>query len=396
MNFKDLFQRYVEGQANPDEMELVEEEIKKYELINEYLADNINLESLKNIEDGNAENGLKEKEDRKILEEIQKVINKNFRRTAIKSTVFVLIILGIIQFVLSPLINLIYYNSLRGKDDSQRQLLVDMVVFTELHFAGVVTDHAEAEPLGFGNYNIKIDQRDSFSDTLMFEGKIERGKLKYMQRDFYKYTVLSAFRYGDYYTRKLSPKEIEEPYDNLKAMPETAIAKVYVSFNEDISIEEVASIMSYGKNKFRLDWIAVRTAPKSTQQIPQLGFQPYEGGVLLNKDAINEEKYPYLELGYDPNSYDLYEIMPHSSEILKTHFKSLIKYMSDNKDLVKMLQIDEGTKVYNRALDYIEKNGIKSYGALVIGDAHEIAKLRENPKVDSILIDNAKLSIHTK
>jgi len=365
MNFKDLFQRYVEGQANPDEMELVEEEIKKYELINEYLADNINLESLKNIEDGNAENGLKEKEDRKILEEIQKVINKNFRRTAIKSTVFVLIILGIIQFVLSPLINLIYYNSLRGKDDSQRQLLVDMVVFTELHFAGVVTDHAEAEPLGFGNYNIKIDQRDSFSDTLMFEGKIERGKLKYMQRDFYKYTVLSAFRYGDYYTRKLSPKEIEELYDNLKAMPETAIAKVYVSFNEDISIEEVASIMSYGKNKFRLDWIAVRTAPKSSQQIPQLGFQPYEGGVLLNKDAINEEKYPYLELGYDPNSYDLYEIMPHSSEILKTHFKSLIKYMSDNKDLVKMLQIDEGTKVYNRALDYIERNGIKSYGALV-------------------------------
>lgn len=396
MNFKDLFQRYVEGQASPDEREFVEEEIKKYELINEYLADDINLESLKNIEEGNAENGLKEKEDRKILEEIQRVINKKFRRAAIKSTVFVLIILGIIQFVLSPLINLIYYNPLRGKDDSQRQLLVDMVVFTELHFAGVVTDHAEAEPLGFGNYNIKIDQRDSFSDTLMFEGKIERGKLKYMQRDFYKYTVLSAFRYGDYYTRKLSPEEIEEPYDNLKAMPETAIAKVYVSFKEDISIEEVASIMSYGKNKFRLDWIAVRTAPKSSQQFPQLGFQPYEGGVLLNKEVLNEEKYPYLELGYDPNSYDLDEIIPHSSEILKTHFKSLIKYMSDNKDLVKILQIDEGTKVYNRALDYIEKNGIKSYGALVIGNAHEIAKLRGNPRVDSIIIDNAKLSIHTK
>nr|MBK5235887.1 anti sigma factor C-terminal domain-containing protein [Clostridium sp.] len=68
--------------------------------------------------------------------------------------------------------------------------------------------------------------------------------------------------------------------------------------------------------------------------------------------------------------------------------------MRDSKDFLKLLNTDSET--YKDVLEYVEKNGVKSYGVLVQGRTNEILKLRKHPAVDSISVEDIKLSSYSR
>ena len=109
------------------------------------------------------------------------------------------------------------------------------------------------------------------------------------------------------------------------------------------------------------------------------------GSGIILEAFENSKDYPYLELGYIGGG-------AYSADIYENHFKSLVKYMIDNKDFIELQHPNAHTFTYEDTLKYVEKNGVKSYGVLVNGSKDSILKLRENKFVYNLNIDDVKAS----
>src|SRR5690606_20525974 len=119
--------RYKNGTATEEEIKLVEEEIKKYEAIEEYLAEKMDLDF------------ISLKEDEKLKEEtigIKKSVNKRLRRVVIASVSIVLAIILGIFFIVSPIVDSFYYNPteklIGGKYSND--IFYDLTAITELNY----------------------------------------------------------------------------------------------------------------------------------------------------------------------------------------------------------------------------------------------------------------------
>jgi len=101
MNFKELIERYKEGIATEEEIKIIEKEIEKYEAIEDYLADNMDMDfiSTNDID--------KDKDEAEIL---QRNVNKRLRKVVISSVSIVLAILFSIFYIISPIVDSMYYN----------------------------------------------------------------------------------------------------------------------------------------------------------------------------------------------------------------------------------------------------------------------------------------------
>lgn len=391
MKFRELFERYINKKASPQEIEIVENEIEKNEIINDYLADSIDKSFLKDNAscDENsfsASHMYSDDSNAEILESIQRAINKKLRRVALYSVIAVFALLLTLRFAVSPLVNQIYYNPSQSLSEFSDNFFVDIAVFTELHFPGVITSTNTSEPLGFGSYNFRIRQSNTFKGyDEIYEGKVERGKIKYMQQDFYQYPVMNIFRYGVYPFQNFRQNGDETDVKELASMPDSAYAKVYVSFKEDLTIADISTLINEYKDLY-FSWVAVRNSPKDIQRLPQFGFEPTGHGIIMSKGTVDDLKYPYFELDYASR--------PFSEDVMETHFKSRIRYIRDSKDFLKLIYPESET--YKNVLDYVEENGVKSYGVVVQGRTNEILKLRNHPDVDSIVVEDIKLSSYSR
>lgn len=72
------------------------------------------------------------------------------------------------------------------------------------------------------------------------------------------------------------------------------------------------------------------------------------------------------------------------------HFISLLKYVNDRNYAVKALENNSLQRdYYKNALNYVEKNGINIYGALVYGEAKDLLEFISNQKIEkTIQINN--------
>lgn len=382
MRFRELFEKYLKGEASAEEKEIVENEIEKNELISEHLAEKLDIGL--QVEEGFQKDDSSMS--REMLEKLQRAINRKFRRTILASVMIVILLLLGVKYGVSPYMDSIYYNPAVPRGEYSNKLMVDMAAFTELHFPGTITYHANSEALGYGSYDVKINQSDLFSGKQIFlEGKIEKGRMKYLQRDFYRYPYMNAFNFVPYH---FDDTRVEygdkDQLEELEKMPETAIAKVYLSFKIPLTIEELLSLQKeYGGAYF--SWVAVM--PSKNQPMLQLGFEPFGTGIVFEESAVDSTRYPAFELANIKER-------PLTAEVLETHFKTLLRYMADSREFLKLLELTP--EYYGDALNYVEENGVKSYGVLVQGNCSEILKLREDPAVDSIMIDNIKLSSYTR
>ncbi|GAA0720094.1 hypothetical protein GCM10008905_08930 [Clostridium malenominatum] len=101
MSFKDLLYKYKDGTASAEEIKIVEEELDKYESIEEYLSEKYNLDFEK---DGLSEN---------INDEtpvIKRKVNKKLKKVILASVSIIFLILFATYYVVSPVVSSFYYN----------------------------------------------------------------------------------------------------------------------------------------------------------------------------------------------------------------------------------------------------------------------------------------------
>jgi hypothetical protein len=100
----------------------------------------------------------------------------------------------------------------------------------------------------------------------------------------------------------------------------------------------------------------------------------------------DREKYPNLLIAEDTQAsgVDTEELEKNilREDYMQTHFVSMLRYMADQKEFLKMMK--ESPELMSQAADYIEKNGLKIYGFALLADKEELMKINEMEEVFEI------------
>lgn len=388
MDFRNLLAKYKSGEATQEEIQLVEEELKKYEAIEEYLSQDITMEFEK--EDDLQEN---------IKEEtafIKNRVNKKLTKVVGISVVTVFLILFSVFYIVSPIVNSFYYNPCqRSVGENQEDLYFDLRVLTELNLPGYsISGGVSSESLGFGVYNISFERRDIFSrETKYINTKIRRDM---RVENFYEIFPKNNLEFYSVRSISYENRVSEELKNNtiayLKELNPVSYVSAYIVFEKDLTLKEFNDLKDKYNNKVTFSWVGVRSEEANKGLTYLTGFNPNYNDGSVCSDSADKNKYPYLQLVdwvTDENNYAKHDMV----QAYTKHYTSLLTYMKDRDRVVKVLDIN-GCKsdYYKKALEYVENNGINTYGGLVRVEAKDLLEFLKNEKIKEVEIKNVLVS----
>ncbi len=388
MTYRKLLELYKEGKLDENRRKEVESEIEKQDAISEYLFEESKIPLLDELDE--AETASETEAHEKFISYVQKSIRRAFIKAGIITGTAVLAVVLLVIFVLPDFVSLFYYSPAKiiEEEYSINQMTLDMAVYTDMFMPGNYRDAVIAEDLGYGKYRIKIWQHQFVDGKFEnVDGIIERNRLILYDSDSLKLPNFNIFVPGrermnslavDGETGELlglngtkaqADKAIEE-------LDESKYYKVYVTFKDMMEYEKFYSWYEEADISGYYLWCAVGACNDEGMIIsPNMGFNIMPGGTCFRWD---KEKYPYLSLT------DLDGVVEDTGngEIMKTHFISMLSYLRDNDDIVKMM--NTGDVDFDSIIESVEKDGLNIYGFFVAAQKEDILKLREQQEISYI------------
>lgn len=395
MNFKELFTKYKNNETTEEETRIIENEIEKNELINDFLADQVDLklgDITYNNDDTINQTNL-----------IKKAVNKKLAKIVAISIISVFVILAIIKYIVSPLMSSAYYNPTEKTVGNQyrNNLYFDLRTFTELNIPGYVLTRAAVDPLGFGSYSLYVKYRDTFdnnytiSNTKLAKNKYYHDYENLLHRNN---LVINDISHNE---EDFHPFFYSETINTLKKIPDSSYVSTFVALNKDITLKEFFDLQQTYRDKIDFKWIGIRVTNNDNAMNHPIGFNPNLNDGPDAADHPNKEKYRYLALiDYMDDLKSMHTEESYQNLTInayKIHFTSLLKYMNDREVFVRIFDFNRNkTELYKNALTYVEEKGINSYGFLVYGEAKEMLDFIEHEDVKEARIDNVKVSKYSK
>ncbi len=388
MDFKDLLNKYKEGNASAEQIKFVEEELSKHELIQEYLCEGYDIRFEK---DTFKEDVLKGnvKEETAL---VKRSVNKRLKKVIAASVSIVFLILFAIFYLNSPILNKFYYNpSEKTVGRYNQDLYFDLRVFTELNLPGYTLNNAYSESSGFGAYNIYFQRRNLFTgDVKNINAKIKRNVKIGSFEEFFEtsYLGFAGIRQPGTNESEFLKGQKDRVINHIDELNPVSYISAYITFENDLTMKEFDELNKKYNNKISFKWVGVRTVGKGNPINYLSGFIPEPNDQSVTNDSSDKDKYPALQLVdiiMDESNDDKYNM-----EVVYTkHFISLLKYMVDREKAVKVLeQNNNKMEYYKDTLNYVENNGVNTYGVLVFGEARDLLKFINNEKVKTLEIDN--------
>ncbi|MGM9972737.1 MAG: anti sigma factor C-terminal domain-containing protein [Clostridiaceae bacterium] len=388
MSFKEKFQKYLNGELPQEEADKLQEEVEKVQVIIEYIDED--LISEEKIFSEKAPDEIKNHEKEKdFSKEINKAVNRKLRRISVAVGVLILVIVLIIMYGPSPLKKSMYYDPSETLGDYYQAIDLPMAIYTELHIPFNWYDGSFITDEGNGKYSI-----DAF---LQFNGELKyfnfimnKGIFEKIPMDWYGLNLpVNAFTRSENIPEEHSANRsgpdsssLEYVIEELQELP--SVARVYsaISFKEDMSFQEVLDFQK--EYDIYISYIPVRI-PNGVS-FEYYGVEPTGVGKIFEEKAYDKDGYPYLEL----SNYSGEK----TGEVLEVHLKSMLSYLIEEEQLLKAM--DMPSEDYKRVLDFIENEGVKSYGAAIYASAEETIKILEDERVEGIYIHDIKLSSYSK
>ena len=405
MTDRELLELYKQGKLEENKKHEVESDIERQEAISDYLfdrdaVDNDIFSDDKNLDDAESEN------------DFVKMINSSIRKAFVKMGMTILVIaVAVMLFVVFALPNVVsqfYYNPGRDIGSETNRMSLDMSAYTELRIPGYYRNNVMVSDEGYGDYDINIVQNMSYTGNFTnVSGKVEKGKLKLYDVNTLRKpsgNVFAWFQATCDSTKSLS--EIEktgwEPVSSA-GDKETADEKInnlfentnylaYVTLDKMMTYDELMSFTDSDGYTYA-QWCAVCTRNGINDgteyfTVENLGFNC---ALSISSSMVwDEEKYPNLivwNCPFDENAGGYNDVSSvdeniKDTEYMKTHFVSLLRYMADRKQFLKLM--DEEADVYSSAADYVEKNGLMVYGFAFVGDKERIQEVNARDEVYQI------------
>ncbi len=406
MNFKDLLEKYKNGTANEEERCLVEEEIEKNELINDFLNDQFGeLAELPSIQGG----------DLQEVKKIRKAVNRRLWAMVLAVAAILAAGAAFIQYVALPAYDSQFYDPLAAVEgvpdlrvpteenknyyDTFSPLRLSAQTFTQLHCPGWLLYDADAEQSGLGSYDVHFSSSHSMDGQRDFNCRITKGEQEQGLdlQWFFKLPVSNAFydrgplttvyideNGGEHYEQQENSRSLYR--EGLLELPESAYISAYITFPKDISVEELLALEE-SWDDCSVSWAAVRTDEGRFYE--PFGFSMNGGGYVIEPTEEFEEQFPYF-CRYSLKNSELDEATTYEE-----HFKSMIRYMTYQDDFLEAFCDVNGFSnedLYEEALAYVEEKDIAVYGAYVEGDKEAMIALEQSSDCHSFMIDQVKVS----
>lgn len=363
MDFKTTMEHFQSGTASEEESRFVEEEIEKYQLITELLD--------KEWEPPVITEAVPQEDIKKVRKGLRK------HRTATVLTCFILaaaLILGALC------VEKLFWDPEENTYDVKYYTDLDLTLtaYTELFCPGVNIDGISSSKTGFATYQLTIQYGDRAKggETSYAYGRIERNKLT-LSSELLRTGPVNVFENACYPVYTMDNEFKQSTLEKLSNLPDYIQVEAAVSFSEDMDMEQLLAFEAQLHNGY-IVWAGIRNCPETEQRFPLSGIASFTGGYV--KEELNE---------YYPN-FDVYR-SDISGTDLEMHFKSLLQFSKDQatagRGVGSDLYVD--LSYYSSVLDYVNENGVYSYGAYIVGTPQLFLDLLDSGVASQVWIEDA-------
>jgi hypothetical protein len=312
---------------------------------------------------------------------IKKMIKAHDRKTIAKALALIIALVLFIALIVIPLTEKLYWNpEMYHYEANVSDLQLTLSAWTELFYPGKQVTGIQYSKTGFASYDLRIAIQDHGKEAWeKVDAILERNKL-YLDPDFYEIDPRDVVPF-----RQLYAYEQELELETLQKLPEYVTIRAAVTLPEELDMAQVFAFWqdytwSDAPYPLYLDWVAVRTSNSEEYQ-KTTGFAMHHYGPMT--DASINDHYPELRI----------ESLNPDGKYLVQHFKSLLKYSSDQLEAGRGMNLIPGVNYYKEVLEYVEENGVKSYGFIVSGAPQALLHLLEEGIITQINILDGWLDV---
>jgi|LGOV01.1.fsa_nt_gb hypothetical protein len=378
MNFDELIRKYKDDTASDKEKEIVEKEIEKNKLINDYLVES--LDDLFLYEDN-------------TNIEINESVSNKLRKNIVYSVIIVILLYMLMGNVISPVIESMYYNPTEiTQGEIMRDITFDMVALNELTVPGYEMLLSTVEKKGYGSYDLILTRKNTFGKNKV---RIPISLTRNKREGFFDYLYSYDIEPKD--TEKTrSTYDYEAPLSDLNS--DNHYASVFITFNTPVTLSDTTTLERNFDNLV-FQWVSV--VHDNNDKSSKIGFQPISSITTSYGDKPNEEIYPlfFLHDYYRNNALGVmnksYEAM--MAECYEIHFRSLLNYLIERKEFIEVFDKNNlRLEFYKEAIEYIDGNGIQIEGMMIYGETKDLVDFIESNDVYGIQILDMKTSKYSK
>ncbi len=395
MKYRELLDLYKKGELSDEQKKEIKADIEKQEAISEFLFENDEIPALSNssleseIPDDNSDF-----DEKRFYKMIKKSIRKAFLKLGIVVAAAVLVLVIVANTALPHIVNAFYYNPVKisgttknGVDTSLISL--DTSIYTELFTPGYYRYHVGAFEEGWGKYDIQILQNTSHNGQFRtVYGTIEKGKMTLFDDTVFKLPTQNAFASDEIqgvggYSGTAAAGTVENAEKKLMELDENDYYVSYVTLNKVMTYDELVKWSN--ESGIIPDWCAVcYQNEKGTYDYYARDIVGFNYLTSCGEMGYDSEKYPYL------NYFDMLETIENfpeenfSSDVMKEHMLSMLRYMRDNKEFRDMVGCTMAEPSMNALIDNIEEFGLNIYGFVVVAQKDRILEISQNENVHYI------------
>ena len=331
------------------------------------------------------------------MPQIQKSIRRrNWKLIAISVATAAMLLLVCVYGII-PLIESFYWHpDTESTAANASDLELTLHTYAELFCPGWEVSYVNwQERDGLAAYDLQIyirDQRDLSSFYL--NGTLEKGHLMFGS-DFADHMASPSWFSG--MVEEFAPVEedrLTETREKLAQLPDYIALEAAITFPEDLDMAQLEEFYrEYGVTtlvspRMRIIWVGIRNSPADPvdteagriSPMRLCGMDPFTGGTgFLGTD----DTYPNFSNHWE---------YPHE-EALENHFKSLLQYSSDRCAKDEGIPVWYGKDYYQTVLDYVEENGVMSYGAVVVASPQVLLELLDQGVISYVSLLDAWIDL---
>jgi hypothetical protein len=378
--FEKKLKDYTEGKLSDDERAEIEKEMEKMELYQAHLE--------KVMNDANTPIHDKKGQDEppKIRKE-KVIIRKGKWKARITNTWTVLSVLLLITIVSSFMTSLFFGIGEPNRMDTYRDVVSSTIAVTRPNVDVNLSSNVHTFFSIDVNGKMKKKIGSSYESIGEFSMPFLLGKPGNHTISWLDDRMADTIHFYEPKTKRSEVEDSEE-WNILEKLPEGTVAEVFLSFEQLFTTDEL--LKKFEHQNMEPVWFAADVGIEADSGDDPVGFPStpiwhHDDWIV---DSYTEEKTGFFGKvitktsstpSVDPNG---------DGKLREENFLQTLKLMQTYRSITK--QIAPSFKI-DEAIDYLETNGVKLYGAVVTGPTKELLKLQEEPWVKTVRVGEVRL-----
>ncbi|MGD6879985.1 anti-sigma factor C-terminal domain-containing protein [Bacillus infantis] len=198
-----------------------------------------------------------------------------------------------------------------------------------------------------------------------------------------------------FYPENVVNYKITDGFDQLEKLPEGTVSELYITFTDYMSTNEFLKKME--DKEMMPVWMAADTGRENERESNPIGPSepfgfPYMGyGFRSDFKTVSKEEKKGLLGGYSTETSETESMKSYGDgEKREAEFLKALHLIEEYRGRTEHLHWQSKEELKAK-IDYVEKNGVRLYGAVVTGPSKELLKLKEEDWVGSAKIGEKRL-----